>query len=680
MNHRLPTPGFASRTAALIAGCGLIAGLMSPALLNAQGTRGASSINEVFAANDDYQAARRTLLSLRHDAANGTGAPQLGLDPGYPRSLPAWQAIRQRSPPAVAPLDPCANALIQATDEIIRVAPQMRGHGQDPTGINAGTRRARALIAQADQCMAKADQTNSTRLQGGVAASRTPDPSGGEQHPGGQRPGGQRPGAGLSGGVSGGGMSGTGQVPEPAVPDVPGQPRRPGPHAIIRGYPVPPGFLQPYPPNYVCYDRKGYPYTRLENVEIEGNFLSANGAPRIPPERIGYDECINPRPVHGCPPMGVRDTYEVIRSSDACYPPLEMRTPRPAPRPQEPDCPGALEPEQKAELRAGAQEVLRTFAQMGSQVDTFQETLGRLVAARLVTLSEPNYYHNKIHGYLSKNAAINHSLQSGAEAVANYLSNRSTQAQVHLRLWNDAKKALEFAAKQPAVALAVLAEQGFEDSLGAAGFSACNRIAGSVDVRAAISKARAAAQQLKQRAATGNAHKLPDLTGACSPFNPGNGEYNCVPSSVALDQAIETGKPFTEKDFNFLGGDVPHYEEDVRRLLSGIYGNRTFPGHSAERMRAQSEGARTLMTRVEMERELMQAGHGARGLVTVAIPDHLRKPGQPPISHMYSVFYNSSNGQIRYADAQSGEVNAYRLFVRIGGEVSNQQVRFYRTN
>ena len=64
----------------------------------------------------------------------------------------------------------------------------------------------------------------------------------------------------------------------------------------------------------------------------------------------------------------------------------------------------------------------------------------------------------------------------------------------------------------------------------------------------------------------------------------------------------------------------------------------------------------------------------------MAIPDHLRKPGQPPISHMYSVFYNSSNGQIRYADAQSGEVNAYRLFVRIGGEVSNQQVRFYRTN
>lgn len=79
---------------------------MSPALLNAQGTRGASSINEVFAANDDYQSARRTLLSLRHDAANGTGAPQLGLDPGYPRSLPAWQAIRQRSPQAVAPLDP----------------------------------------------------------------------------------------------------------------------------------------------------------------------------------------------------------------------------------------------------------------------------------------------------------------------------------------------------------------------------------------------------------------------------------------------------------------------------------------------------------------------------------------------------------------------------------------------
>lgn len=81
-----------------------------------------------------------------------------------------------------------------------------------------------------------------------------------------------------------------------------------------------------------------------------------------------------------------------------------------------------------------------------------------------------------------------------------------------------------------------------------------------------------------------------------------------------------------------------------------------------------------------MERELMQAGPGARGLITVNIPEHLRKPGEDPYSHMYNVSFNNSNGQIRYVDGQSGELNAYQLLALIGGEVGKQRVFFYRTN
>ncbi len=142
---------------------------------------------EVFAGNSSNP--HGAVLSLRHDAANGTGAPQLGLNPDYPPSLPAWVALKQRDPQSAAPYDPCAALLIQATGEIRRVAPLMRQQGH-LAELNAGIKRAKQLIAQADGCLQKAVVTPApVLLTGGI---NTP---GGSAHPAGTG------GVGLSGGA-----------------------------------------------------------------------------------------------------------------------------------------------------------------------------------------------------------------------------------------------------------------------------------------------------------------------------------------------------------------------------------------------------------------------------------------------------------------------------------------------
>ena len=58
---------------------------------------------ELFAASENHYSARGAVLSLRQDAANGTGAPQLGLAADYPPSLPAWREAQRRFPDNTAP-------------------------------------------------------------------------------------------------------------------------------------------------------------------------------------------------------------------------------------------------------------------------------------------------------------------------------------------------------------------------------------------------------------------------------------------------------------------------------------------------------------------------------------------------------------------------------------------------
>ncbi len=117
--------------------------------------------DEVFAGgsgtcSDTY--VRGLVLSLRHDAANGSNAPQLALDPAYPPALPRWQEIRSRCPEYAQVYQSCADLLVQATDVLREVAPNMRPRIHNLGVLNAGVARASALIGQADECISEVAQ------------------------------------------------------------------------------------------------------------------------------------------------------------------------------------------------------------------------------------------------------------------------------------------------------------------------------------------------------------------------------------------------------------------------------------------------------------------------------------------------------------------------------------------
>ena len=342
-------------------------------------------------------------------------------------------------------------------------------------------------------------------------------------------------------------------------------------------------------------------------------------------------------------------------------------------------CPGALDPRERAELRASAQEALRTLAAMGGQADIELTTMGRLTAARLLELSEPEVINKQIFGYLSRSEAINKSLRNAGQAVVAYLADGDARGAIHQRLWRDASTAIHMAQRQPAVALGVLAQGAVESSLLAGGVNTCSRVVDRVALRGAIREAGDAGKAIVQRAERDLRERPPALTGACTAVNPRGSNVNCVPTSVAVDQRVATGKPFTDRDFNRLGQDRPHTDAEVRQLLSDVYGNRAFPEHAPWRAKAQSEGVRTHMSRIDMERELAAGGNGSRGLMTINVPPHLLPPGVSAGTHMVNI--HVENDVIRYFDGQAGKVNAYSIFLEhLGGPLSEQKVWFYRTN
>jgi len=294
--------------------CGLAAAL---AVGGARGqTRG-----DVFAGNSsDAYSAKGAVLSLRRDAANGTGAPQLGLDAAYPPSLQGWLDVKRQIPGAAALYDACANLLIQATDEIRRVAPLMRRPITRLKELNDGIARARALVGQGDTCIARVDKGGGTRLSGGattIVPRPTPTPL----------PSTRRVPEPRSGGHASGDVLQATPADEPPLRDGVASTDRVPPRPPTRGYEVPLGFVQPNAPNYVCYDAEGYPYTvmidpgaQTEPYQRVPRF-GVKEPPRIPPERGGYDECINPNPPYGCPPSDIRRTYRPIKASEPCRPP-----------------------------------------------------------------------------------------------------------------------------------------------------------------------------------------------------------------------------------------------------------------------------------------------------------------------------------------------------------------------
>lgn len=155
-----------------------------------QGQASAQVRDEVFAGQgDNYYDVTGAAQSVRHDAANGTGAPQLGLQPDYPSSLPAWKEAMRKFPREAAPYEPCVRDFIQATEEIKQVAPYMR-RPMDPRKVNVGVARANDLIAQGDECMRRIKESGGGGiiLRGGVTKQASPGPDSGVPGNGGLPP------------------------------------------------------------------------------------------------------------------------------------------------------------------------------------------------------------------------------------------------------------------------------------------------------------------------------------------------------------------------------------------------------------------------------------------------------------------------------------------------------------
>jgi hypothetical protein len=100
-------------------------------------------------------------LSVRKAAADGTGAPQIGLDPNWPnKALAAWERQRAKYPEYSGSFDTCVTYFKAAIDQIKAIAPLTRRPTWDHSidEINAAIRQAKNLINVGDECMKSATE------------------------------------------------------------------------------------------------------------------------------------------------------------------------------------------------------------------------------------------------------------------------------------------------------------------------------------------------------------------------------------------------------------------------------------------------------------------------------------------------------------------------------------------
>ncbi|MEJ0039890.1 MAG: hypothetical protein WDO68_28275 [Gammaproteobacteria bacterium] len=217
--------------------------LAASGILATHSAAGQTARGDVFATRSpDYYNVDGAAWSVRHDAANGTGAPQIGLDPSYPSSVPAWEKIRTQSPRQAQLFQPCVEQFIQATDEIRRVAPGMR-RPVNASLVNGGVKRANALIKAGDECMRSAESGKGIVLRGGVSTEGEPENGGGSPPNGGVRPPdfpygvpGRTPRQGGTPTPRDPGTGGNPSRPGGGTPTGPTQPTQPGPDDL----PLPP--------------------------------------------------------------------------------------------------------------------------------------------------------------------------------------------------------------------------------------------------------------------------------------------------------------------------------------------------------------------------------------------------------------------------------------------------------
>lgn len=106
--------------------------------------------------------------SVRKDATDGIGAPQVGLDPRYPSSARHWDDVKARYPGAAGAYAPCVDDYLQATQAIKQVAPLTLRPAWGKQ-INGAIQQAADLVSAGDKCMGQVQQ--------GPSPTRAPSPN-----------------------------------------------------------------------------------------------------------------------------------------------------------------------------------------------------------------------------------------------------------------------------------------------------------------------------------------------------------------------------------------------------------------------------------------------------------------------------------------------------------------------
>ncbi len=127
-------------------------------------------------------------LDLRRDAANGTGAPQIGLNPNWARkSYAHWDETKEKYPEAAAQYESCAEKFKEAIETIRPIAPLTKRPVWDQPGtidrINEAIRQAKDLITAGDKCMNAANDQSRSGQSGGTVLKGRVEKNEGEPPP-----------------------------------------------------------------------------------------------------------------------------------------------------------------------------------------------------------------------------------------------------------------------------------------------------------------------------------------------------------------------------------------------------------------------------------------------------------------------------------------------------------------
>ena len=288
----------------------------------------------------------------------------------------------------------------------------------------------------------------------------------------------------------------------------------------------------------------------------------------------------------------------------------------------ESDCLPQVDPAVLERLRNEKNALLRTLAEGGYATDLTLSAMGKLIAARLQHLTEPNE-GIAVRTLRQGQSAAEHAPETvlrASQAVADYLANDN--AANHRYLYGRVQTAIQSAEqdlrqrlRNPHVAIATIADELLVGKFTGAGGTVCRQWSAAkvTQLKNKIAQSQQAAQRAK--AAVKEQTEMPSIKCAWG------GDNDCMAQSMAYDKRRETGYPWTADNFNWRQSDQRPSWPEAHARVRALYGDRQFAGHSAARARAQAAGVATWMPRSQLETELLNAGFGARALVGIKSSD-----------------------------------------------------------